>query len=245
MKTGLSFSCRTWGWILIAGAISLSGCEGNNHGYVTLYGNLQPKQADVISSFLGEFHEKYLMTMEGKTFTIEVPRGRIDLIKHYMTVPVDSENYIRLVRTAPLAERDSAKTVSKAAKRASGRLMRMVAPPGERSDSLRIGAAFDMTFENTVWNCYRTPDYKIHVEFNGTIPNTIHSNPEGMHVVGKLAENRESLLLEIGPEHSLWRFRWLVGIDGLSFKKESIRVIPGRFRPEGGKPPRETAYINL
>jgi len=61
----------------------------------------------------------------------------------------------------------------------------------------------------------------------------------------ELVSHRGNLLLEIGPENSLWRFRWLVGIDGRSFKKESLRVVPGRFRPEGGKPAREKEYISF
>ncbi|MFA6470498.1 MAG: hypothetical protein WCU00_00545 [Candidatus Latescibacterota bacterium] len=244
MKTGIFFR-GIWAGILIAGAISLYGCNGNDNRYVILYENIQPKQAAEIGSLLDEFHEINTMTMGNNTFTIKVPQKRINLIKHYMTAPVDSERYISLVQTALLAQRDSVKTVSQDAVKASGRLKRIVTPPTERSDSLRIGAAFDRTFENSSWRCYRTPDYKIHVEFSGNIPSSIRSNPEEMSFVMNLTDNREPLLLEIGPARSLWKFRWLMGIDGLSFKKESTRVIPGRFRPEGGKPPRESESISL
>jgi hypothetical protein len=244
-KSGVSFSCGALRCCLLAGALSLPGCGRSEHRYVVFYENLEPKQAAVIGSFLDEFHEKSRMTVVGKTLTIEVPRNRLDLLKHYMTAPVDSESHIRLVRNAFVADRDSAKTASITASKKSERLMRLVAPSEGQSDSLRIGVAFDRVFERPEWKCYRTPDYKIHVEFTGAIPPNIRAGPEKMRVVVELVSHRRNLLLEIGPENSLWRFRWLVGIDGRSFKKESLRVVPGRFRPEGGKPARETEYISL
>lgn len=241
----IPFSSAVFGRCLLAGAIFISGCGRSEHRYVVFYENLEPKHASVIGSFLDEFHEKSRMTVVGKTLTIKVPRERIDLLKHYMTAPVDSESHIRLVRSAFLADRDSSRTITQTALKKSERLMRLVAPSEGQSDSLRIGVVFDRVFEQSEWKCYRTPDYKIHVEFTGTIPSNIRANSELMRVVNELVYHGEMLLLEIGPEHSFWRFRWLVGIDGRSFKKESLRVVPGRFRPEGGVPARETEYISF
>jgi hypothetical protein len=225
--------------------VLLSGCGKKDQGFVVLSGNLEPKQAAVIGSLLDALHEKSRMTVTGKTLTIEVPRDRIELLKHYMTAPVDSESHIRLIRSALFADRDSAKAVAGVPSKKAERFIKLVAPREGQTDSLRIGAAFDRLFQNTEWRCYRTPDFKIHVEFSGTIPQNIHADKEGLRIIEELVARREMLLLDIGPEDSLWRFRWLIGIEGRSFKKESFRVIPGRFSPEAGKPPREKEYISL
>jgi hypothetical protein len=223
----------------------LSGCGKSTSPYETFSENLEPKQAAALSAFLDDFHEKYRMTEQGKTFAIGVPRARIEILKRYMTGPVDTTRCIGLIRGVFLSERDSSKTTLSAIPKKSERLMRMIAPSGEYRDSLHIGEAFDAVFEGSAWLCFRTKDNKIHVEFTGTIPENIRANTGGMRVVDELLGGREKLLLEVGPERSLWRFRWIVGIDCRSFMKESFRVIPGRFHPEGDSQPRESAYIGL
>jgi hypothetical protein len=225
--------------------ILLSDCGKRNQEYVVLSENLEPKQAAVIGSLLDALHEKSRMTVTGKTLTIEVPGDRLDLLKHYMTARVDSESHIRLIRSALFADRDSAKAVTSIPSKKAERFIKLVAPKEGRIDSLRIGAAFDRLFQNHEWKCYRTPDFKILVEFSGTIPQNIRAGREGFRIIEELVYLREKLLLEIGPEKSLWRFLWLVGTDGRSFRKESFRVLPGRFSPEAGKPQREKEYINL
>ncbi|MHB9027767.1 MAG: hypothetical protein ACYC9O_03250 [Candidatus Latescibacterota bacterium] len=210
-------------FIFLTGALltlTFFSCGGGAPETSDLFTGLEPKAAAPVISFLDRRHEPYTVGIDSGAVSIQVPARRLNLLREYLNAPVDSLRYERLVRGAFLSERDSA-TVHPEPKRS---LKMFPVHRKVRTDSLRIGEAFDGLFVDAVWKVYRTRERDIMVEFEGRLKQTTREEPFGRKVLEELTDHREYLLTEVGAPGSRWKFVWLIGVDGKSFTKRSTRI---------------------
>jgi len=219
----------------------LFSCGGNVPKTVCLFSGLEPREAGPFISFLDRRYEPYSIEMDRGTISIRVYEKRLSLLKEYITAPVDSLRFIRLVGDAFLSERDSARVHIQQRRT----LPRLPLHQEVHMDSTRIREAFNSIFENASWKAYRTREYDIMVEFQGEVKQTAREESFGLKILKELTDNRDYLLAEVGIPGAVWRFRWRVGIDAVSFIKESTRITLGDSRSGKKSEPGDTLHIDL
>jgi hypothetical protein len=216
-------------------------CTGRTPETADLFTGIEPRAAAPVTSFLDRRHEPYTVAIDSGKITLRVLAKRAQLLKEYLTTPVDSLRYRSLVRSAFLSERDSAR-VHPEPKRS---LRKIPVHQKTRPDSLRIGEAFDGVFGDAAWRVYRTREYDIIVEFEGSLKQRAREEQFGLNVLEELTDHRDYLLAEAGTPGAVWRFRWTIGVDRVSFVKESTRITLGGNSPGNKRSAREGLHIDL
>ncbi len=219
----------------------LCSCVGNTPETAYLFSRLEPKKAALFISFLDRRNEPYSLEIDGGTISIRVSAKRLNLLKNYLTAPPDSLSLIDLVRNASLSEIDSARIHL----HPKSGLARLPLHQEIHTDSTRINDAFGRIFENAFWRMYRTREYDIMVEFEGELKQTAKEEYFGLKILKELTSNRDYLLAEVGTPGAVWRFRWRIGIDVVSFVKESTRITLGRNRMGNKSDAGQMLYIDL
>jgi len=239
-----SRSARRSGWsfiiTVIAAALAIQ-CGGERNGgseFTVLFDKLEPSRAALIILFLENNEVDVDVTMNDKLFSISVSPQIARQAKEYITGSVDSALCVELIRGGCFDETLPPETPPPLAE-----FFRRD-PEGE-SNIPAIGEIFSTVFHEGSWRVWRSRDLTINVEFTGAVPDTIENREACLELLKYTTGNWEMLFVEVGPESSVWRFRWTVGIDKRSFKKESIRVIPGRFKERIDKPTGPIIYINF
>ncbi len=162
-----------------------------------------------------EYSSSLDLTNEGK-IAVSVDSRYFDILQKYIVLAPSSGGYVQAVMEKSCYRRGiSALSV---------RLAAMITEPGKTT----VGDVFERVFSDGNWRVFRSPNYEIIVEFRGTVPEGIRDNNSDFELLKRFTEQWEIYFPMIGPEHSEWQFRWIVGLNGRDFRKQPIRITPAR-----------------